>query len=134
MSRSRGEADSGVAGHRLAIDRVGDQQIGGLGEPVSGSGRGGEEDSGDRPAFSSENCKRGQAEGILSRILATGGLRPILKLPLQNQKDSDFAGVISEFLCIRNSYSVRFVAVDPGFPILTDGLNSLRCNKILASR
>jgi hypothetical protein len=51
MSRSLAEADAGVAGHRLAIDRVGDQQIGGLGEPVSGAGRGGEEDPGDRPAF-----------------------------------------------------------------------------------
>jgi len=134
MSRSLAEADSGVAGHRLAVDRVGDQQIGGVGEPVSGSGRGGEEDPGDRPAFSSENCKRGQAEGILSRILATGELRPILKLPLQNQKDSDFAGVTSESLWMRNSSSMRFVAVDPGFLILTDGLNSLRCREILASR
>jgi len=42
MSRSLAEADAGVPGHRLAVDRVGDQQIGGLGEPVSGSGPGGE--------------------------------------------------------------------------------------------
>jgi len=54
--------------------------------------------------------------------------------PLQNQKDSDFAGVTPEFLWIWNSSIVRFVAVDPGFPILTDGLNSLRCREILASR
>ena len=89
------------------------------------------------------------------RILATRGLRPILKLPLQNQKDSDFAGATTEFLWIRNSSNVQrrpralrsddrisrrsrsrlvFVAVGPGSPILTDRLNSLRCKKILASR
>jgi hypothetical protein len=70
MSRSRGEADSSVAGNRLAVDRVGDQQIGGLGEPVSGSGRGGEEDSGDRPAFG-----RGLAADRLVEAVR-GGLQP----------------------------------------------------------
>jgi hypothetical protein len=36
-------------------------------------------------------------------ILAPDGLHPILKLPLQNQKDSDFAGVTSESLWMRKS-------------------------------
>jgi hypothetical protein len=61
-------------------------------------------------------------------ILATGGLQPILKLPLQNQKNSDFAGVTSESLWMCNSSSMLI----PTNVVLSDSLIRWRPNSRLA--